>query len=102
MYADDTVLMAESPEELQKMLDSLKTYTVDWNLFVNTEKTKVLIFRNGGNIREKDHFLYNGKELELVDCFNYLGILLNFNGKFYQTQKLIADQGRKALFALTK
>ena len=34
------------------------------------------------------------------DQFTYLGILLNFNGKFFTTQKQLASQGRKAMFAL--
>jgi len=32
--------------------------------------------------------------------FNYLGVFFNFNGKFYQTQKHVADQGMKALFVV--
>ena len=44
---------------------------------------------------------YNGKNIEVVDQFNYLGVLFNNNGKFTQTQRHIAEQGRKALFAIS-
>jgi hypothetical protein len=37
----------------------------------------------------------------MVDNINYLGMLLNYNGKFNITQKHIADQGRKAFLQLT-
>ena len=32
----------------------------------------------------------------------YLGLLFNYNDKFTITEKLIANQGRKAMFAMTK
>lgn len=35
MYANDTVLIAESPESLQEILNILHVYTKEWNLTVN-------------------------------------------------------------------
>jgi hypothetical protein len=47
MYADDTVLMAESKEGLQNILDRLHTYCVKWDIEVNVAKTKIVVFRMG-------------------------------------------------------
>ena len=102
MYADDMVVLAESPEGLQQMLDLLLIYTRKWDLTVNTDKTKVLVFRNGGILKDNEVWFYDGMKLEIVNEFNYLGMLMNYNGKFRQTQKKISDQGRKALYAITK
>ena len=44
--------------------------------------------------------IYDGKQLEVVNQFCYLCLLLNYNGKFLHTQKHVAEQGRKALFAV--
>ena len=44
MYADDMVLLATSPEDLQRMFDALREYCSTWRMFVNVEKTKVVIF----------------------------------------------------------
>ena len=63
---------------------------------MNTDKTKIVVFRNG----DKENWLYDGNTLETVDQFIYLGMLLCYNSKFYQTQKHIAEPGIKALFAL--
>ena len=98
MFADDTVIFANSPDELQIMLNSLHTYVSSWNLTVNAAKTKVLVFRKGGSC--KLSWTYNNEILQQVDSFHYLGLCLNYNGKFNVTQKKIADQGRKALFCL--
>ena len=42
IYTDDTVLLSETAGDLQKMIDTLHTYSSKWNLSVNTEKTKML------------------------------------------------------------
>ena len=102
MYADDAVLIAETPEGLQSMLDSLNNYCNDWNLTVNVQKTNIIVFRNGGVIRENESWIYQNEHIEIVNQFsyNYLGMIFNYNGKFIITQKHVADQGRKALFAI--
>jgi hypothetical protein len=38
LYADDTVLMSESPEELQRELNRFHEYYTTWKLKVNVEK----------------------------------------------------------------
>jgi hypothetical protein len=39
LYADDTVLMAETPEDLQKQLNIFHDYCLAWKLKVNIDKT---------------------------------------------------------------
>ena len=81
-------------------LDSLHNYSDEWNLQLNTAKTKILVFRNGKKYQPEVGWKYEGHELEVVDTFNYLGLVLLYNGKFRQAQLNIAGQGRKAIFAL--
>ena len=47
MYADDAVLFSKTKQGLQCLLDKLSIYCKTWNLKVNTNKTKVMIFENG-------------------------------------------------------
>ena len=42
LYADDTVLMAETPEDLQKQLNIFHDYCLAWKLKVNIDKTKIV------------------------------------------------------------
>ena len=101
LYADDTVIFAESPDELQVALDRMKSYCDTWNMQVNTSKTEVVVFTKG-KIRRKPVFHYNAEIFEIVDDFSYLGIKFNYNGKFGKTKKHLADQARKAMFFLVK
>lgn len=41
MYADDTVLLADSPEGLQDMLNTLHNYTDEWNYLLMYKKPKL-------------------------------------------------------------
>ena len=56
LYADDTVLFGESPEEHQNTLNAFQKYCEIWNLTINTEKTKVMIF-SYGRISKNVHFI---------------------------------------------
>jgi hypothetical protein len=73
-----------------------------WSLSVNTSKTKIVVFRNGGKVNANEKCFYDNKEIEIVDSFTYLGVLLNYNGKYNVLQNKIAEQGRKAVFALRR
>ena len=44
LFADDTVIFAESPEELQTALETMPLYCDTWKLQVNTSKTKNVVF----------------------------------------------------------
>ena len=76
LYADDTVIMAESREDLQVRLNIFGEYCQKWKLKVNVEKNKIFIFSRVRPL-EDIHFSLNGSEIEIVNEFNYLGILLN-------------------------
>ena len=44
LYADDTVILAESADELQAALNAMFLYCKTWNLAVNPTKAKVVVF----------------------------------------------------------
>lgn len=76
----------------QKHLKIFKTnlivsYYIVNNVEVNIEKTKIVIFTKG---RVKNNvFYYNGKEIEIVKNFKYLGVIFSSSGSFIQTNALL-------------
>ena len=46
--ADDMVVLASSPEDLQNSLDYLYNYCNNWSLSFNTDKTQIVTFRKRG------------------------------------------------------
>ena len=59
-----------------------------------------MVFRNGGKISNADRLYYDGTLVETVDKSSYLGFIFDHNNKFTVAEKHLADQGRKAAFAL--
>ena len=50
LYADDLILLSESESGLQRCLDRLLLYCTNWNLSVNVDKSKVMIFNKNGKL----------------------------------------------------
>jgi hypothetical protein len=102
LYADDLILFARSAEGLQRSLDILSEYCAKWKLIVNTQKTKIMIFRKAGRLPEHLHFYYNDSEIEIVNTFKYLGVVFSSGGAFQEQDKAASGQALKALFQLNK
>ena len=67
---------------------------------VNIEKTKIVVFRKGGILAHNIRFYYCGQEIEIVNSFNYLGVLFSCGGSFMQNAKFLSDKALKAMHAL--
>jgi len=79
MFADDILLWADTPEELQLQLDALRDYCRLWQLEVSAPKTKIIL---SPHAKLDSPMLYNGKVLEVVDNSAYLGVLFSGSTDF--------------------
>lgn len=100
LFADDAVIFSDTPEGLQASLNNLETYCIKWNLHVNIGKTKVMVFRKGGQLRQNETFTYADEEIEIVNSFNYLGIVLSSGGSFIKATNTLSGKSLKAMNAL--
>ena len=82
LYADDIVLLADTPEVLQEMIDALYNYCNQWSLCVNLLKSKILIFRKSPRISQSLQWHFGSEIIEIVNSYTYLGVNLNFNMSF--------------------
>ena len=57
-------------------------------------------FFSRGKLRNIPSFHFGDSKVDVVNQYNYLGIVFNFNGKFNQAQKNLFDQANKAMFSL--
>ncbi len=97
LYADDTVILAESPQSLQAGLNAMYLYCKTWNMTVNPTKTKIVIFTRS-KIKDNYQFSFNGEALNVDNDFNYLGISFHAKGTFYGAKKKIVETAKKHLF----
>ena len=82
LYADDIVILADSPSDLQTMIDCLHNYCMEWSLNVNLAKSQILIFRAGNRLSSNLHFRYGDHGICIVNTYKYLGIELSFKLSF--------------------
>ena len=73
LFADDIVLISQTPAGLQNQINNLKRISEELGLEVNLEKTKSMIFRRGGYIGKNERWFYGREEIETVNSYKYLG-----------------------------
>ena len=100
LYADDTVILSESSDDLQIALNMYAAYCKEWKLEINNDKTKVMVFTKERNINYT--FTINGVQLEVVSEYKYLGILFSRSGSFSAAKVYIANKATRAMFSLLK
>ena len=83
LFADDIALVADTVIGLQNQLNQLQRGADALGLVVNRDKTKVMVFRNGGFLAENEKWYLSGDRLEVVPEYKYLGTMfttrLSFN-----------------------
>ena len=98
LFADDAAIFAYNPISLQSILSDLVQYCNIWNLKLNVNKTKIMIFENS-RPTSYDFFL-NDTRIEIVNSFKYLRIHFFKNGNWSRTQKVIAQHAAFSLHNL--
>ena len=56
---------ADTVGNLQNLINKLHIYCEKWGLKINTEKTKVMVFRNGCTLWKNERWFLNGRKLEV-------------------------------------
>ena len=100
LYADDLVILSTSEQGLNKCLENLGTYCTTWQLEVNLKKSEVIIFNTTGRLLNGYTFNYQGKCLNIVKDYCYLGIDFACSGSLKIGRKNIMEKARKAMSPL--
>lgn len=67
LWADDLVLLADTPEGLQKQLDGLYKFISKYQMIVNETKTNIVVY---GTDRRDFSFTFNHKIIDVVKEYN--------------------------------
>ncbi len=97
LYLDDIVLLSESQQELECLIDVLHQCFQASRMNVNLEKSKVVHFRRGPSVQHAvGSFLYGKSPLEVVDRYHYLSLVLTEFMDMSVTAKHIARAADKS------
>jgi hypothetical protein len=74
LYADDTVIFAESQQELQRILKLFEHYCNIWKLKINVSKTKIVVISKK---KSNQNFSYEmfGEKISQQDDYNFVQVL---------------------------
>ena len=100
MFADDIGLISDTISGLQKQLNILSTFCNSYKLKVNIPKTKVVVFKKGGQLSKKERWFYNGKDIEVVQNFSYVGINFSNRLSMYKMAEAASIKAKKVLMYL--
>ena len=71
-YADDTAILAEKEEDLQRMMDKIYQHCKNYGMNLNLKKTKTMVI-NKKDAENKVKVKIENEELEQVKEYTYLG-----------------------------
>ena len=97
VYADDVVLLTETEDELQYLLNELNRWCDINKLEVNASKSKVVHFRTPSKAKTGWSFTCGEKYLETVDQYLYLGLLLTEHLDYAKMAKQVSNSASRAL-----
>ena len=101
LWADDLVLLSSTPVGLQNAISKTHMFYSELGLEMNTKKTKVLVFNSRGLKITKHNFFVDGRPLDIVDKYQYLGIILKASGSFQFAMSELLDKANRAWFAIS-
>ena len=79
MYADDVIIMCESGEDLQEVLDAVSEYGRDFSVKFSADKSKVLVV-NGEQEDVEREWELGDIRVKRTNEYKYLGVMLNERG----------------------
>ena len=97
MYADDVVLLSENEQDLQCLLDALKKWCQDNQMYVNEDKSKVVHFRAKSNAVTDTCFNIGHKNIQVTNQYVYLGLLLTEHLDYNMMAKHVSKSASRAL-----
>ena len=96
-YADDLVILSDTEEKLQKLMDCLTNWCAKWRLSINNAKSGVIHFRNTRVKKTNYKFMLAGKQVDVVSDYKYLGVVLDEHLTYKVATKTLANAGGRAL-----
>lgn len=102
LYADDIVLLAPSPKDLQRQIDVVTAWCLKWGIKINVTKTNVIHFHKETKNKQRSNFCFhtNGVPIEYVAEYRYLGFYINEHLDLAKSVDRVVNSANRALALL--
>jgi hypothetical protein len=97
LYADDIVMIADSPEDLQRMVNELREYCRLWRFEINLDrgKTEVVVYGGPKKGVEGVEIWYGDKKINVVSGYTYLGMEIDKGGGWRRYKEKMIRKTRR-------
>ena len=100
--ADDVSSFSDTIILLQRQINLIEQFSNGVELDINIDKTKIIVFRNGGNLKRTERWLYDNRNIEVVSYYKYLGVYLTSSLSWSKTHYMLSLQATKAMYQILK
>lgn len=100
IYADDILLMARNKNRLQENINIWKKHLEESGMTINIDKTKVMHVTKQDNEEEEVDIQIDGKHIQTVQTYEYLGVLINKDGRIDQEIKHRISKGNRTYYQI--
>ena len=97
IYADDLVLIAESTNDLQKLIDIVNLWCCKHRIEANLLKTEVMHVRQPLVPRSKFNFKFGQRKINFCQTYKYLGLTIHQFLDFGKMSNSFSDPADRAL-----
>jgi F0F1-type ATP synthase alpha subunit len=97
LSADDLAVRTTTSTGMQRAINSIKEYCEEWKLEINTNKTKIVVFKKGGKLSKYENLKLGGEEIEVANEIKCLGIIVDGRGKWEKEKRQVVIKGKTAL-----
>ena len=100
MFADDVASFSDTIVRLQHQINCIETFCLSVGMQLNLLKTKIIVFRNGGVLKQTEKWFYMGAPIDVVSFYKYLGVHFTPKLVWSKTKEVLALQASKAVFKI--
>lgn len=100
LFADDIVLVSETPIGLQTQLNNLHLAACKLELKVNMDKSNIIVFRKGGYLAARERWIYNGVQMPVVNAYKYLGLYFTTKLSFKYSCQDLVSRAKRVVFSI--
>jgi len=97
LFADDVACVADTVINLQRSINHVASFCDSTGMQININKSKIMVFRNGGPLRANESWTYKGVKLETVPFYKYLGSYFTPKLLWTKTKEILSLQALKAV-----
>ena len=96
LFADDIILISDTPRGLQNQLDVLSSACKDLFLHINTDKQKSWCSEKGAFLGKHEKWYLDEKNIEVVNEYTYLGHTFTTKMSVTKSVDVLAAKGKRA------